>query len=192
WETVAEAIGIRRSRLFQLLGTEKLPESAREDIRAGRLSEKQSRALQGLLPGHQEALRAAIVADDLSAAEAMRLARSLRAAHLPDDVAAATAALATLRTQPSSPATTAPDEIAALIAALAAAASDSGADRAALSRLADAIDAPAYDRDRLQTEIEALVRTLARTPPRELRTSGSAYAPLVALHGALAALLSDH
>ena len=192
WETVAEAIGIRRSRLFQLLGTEKLPESAREDIRAGRLSEKQSRALQGLLPGHQEALRAAIVADDLPAAEAMRLARSLRAARLPDDVAAATAALATLRTQPSSPATTAPDEIAALIAALAAAASDSGADRAALSRLADAIDAPAYDRDRLQTEIEALVRTLARTPPRELRTSGSAYAPLVALHGALAALLSDH
>ncbi|HEX5498132.1 MAG TPA: ParB/RepB/Spo0J family partition protein, partial [Thermomicrobiales bacterium] len=43
WETVAEAVGIRRSRLFQLLGTEKLPEPARDDIRAGRLSEKQSR-----------------------------------------------------------------------------------------------------------------------------------------------------
>ncbi|MGI8643989.1 MAG: ParB/RepB/Spo0J family partition protein, partial [Thermomicrobiales bacterium] len=38
WEQVAEAVGIRRSRLFQLLGTEKLPDRAREDIREGRLS----------------------------------------------------------------------------------------------------------------------------------------------------------
>jgi ParB family chromosome partitioning protein len=99
WETVAEAVGIRRSRLFQLLGTEKLPEPARDDIRAGRLSEKQSRALQGLPPGHQEALRAEIVAGDLPAATAMRLARSLRASDLPDDVAAARAALGAWRAE---------------------------------------------------------------------------------------------
>ncbi|HEU0113435.1 MAG TPA: ParB/RepB/Spo0J family partition protein [Thermomicrobiales bacterium] len=103
WETVAEAVGIRRSRLFQLLGTEKLPEPARDDIRAGRLSEKQSRALQGLPPGHQEALRAAIVADDLPAAEAMRLARSLRAAHLPDDAAVATRAMRNWRVTEAAP-----------------------------------------------------------------------------------------
>src|ERR687894_3300830 len=80
WEAVDEMVGIRRSRLFQLLGTEKLPDAVRDDIRAGRLSEKQTRALQGLPPGHQEALRAAIVADNLPATEATRLARALRAA----------------------------------------------------------------------------------------------------------------
>ena len=48
WDVVADAVGIKRSRLFQLLGTGKLSEAAREDIQAGRLSEKQSRALQGL------------------------------------------------------------------------------------------------------------------------------------------------
>ena len=50
WEAVAEMVGIRRSRLFQLIGTEKLSDSVRDDIRGGRLSEKQSRALQGLPP----------------------------------------------------------------------------------------------------------------------------------------------
>ncbi len=85
WEAVAEAVGIRRSRLFQLLGTEKLPETAREDIRAGRLSEKQSRALQGLPPAAQEALRDAIVTDNIPAEEAARLARSLRAEDLPEN-----------------------------------------------------------------------------------------------------------
>ncbi len=191
WETVAEAVGIRRSRLFQLLGTEKLPEAAREDIRTGRLSEKQSRALQGLLPAHQEALRAAIVADDLPAAEAMRLSRALRAARLPDDIAAATVALATFRSQPQATLPPQTDEIAALVAALSAAASGTRADRAALTRLADEMDAPAYNRERLQSEIAALVRTLVRTPPREIQPSGDAYAALVALHGALDALLSS-
>jgi ParB family chromosome partitioning protein len=47
WEQVAEAVGIKRSRLFQLLATEKLPEPVQEAIRAGRLSEKQTRPLQG-------------------------------------------------------------------------------------------------------------------------------------------------
>src|ERR687889_603761 len=85
WEAVAEMVVIRRSRLFQLLGTEKLPDAAREDIRAGRISEKQSRALQGLPPGHQEALRDVIVADDLPADEAMRLARELKANGIADE-----------------------------------------------------------------------------------------------------------
>ena len=79
WEQVAEAVGIRRSRLFQLLGTEKLPEAAKDDIRTGRLSEKQSRALHGLDPIPQEALRTELVSGSMPAEEAMRVARELRA-----------------------------------------------------------------------------------------------------------------
>jgi ParB family chromosome partitioning protein len=202
WEQVAEAVGIRRSRLFQLLGTEKLPGAARDDIRAGRLSEKQSRALQGLPPGPQEALRALIVAEDLPAEEALRLARGLRAAELPAaDADAATAALMALRAAPPSPAANgrgvdapplgaADDPTAILLAALAEAA-DGGPDaRAALARCADAASAPPYDPQRLRAEILALARTLARAPEADLRPGGAAYAPLAALWGALDALLS--
>ena len=195
WEAVAEAVGIRRSRLFQLLGTEKLPDAAREDIRAGRLSEKQSRALQGLPPGHQEALRAAIVADDLPAEEGMRLARALRAARLPDDADVAAAALARFRATPAGTgaagaADPEADEAATLLAAVVAAAGGGRAERAALARAADEVAAPPYDPDRLQAEVRALARTLARAPAGELRPGGGAYAPLAALCGALDALLA--
>jgi ParB family chromosome partitioning protein len=78
WERVAESVGIRRSRLFQLLGTEKLSEAVQEELRAGRLSEKQSRVLQGLPEPAQEALARLIVDDELDAAEARRLARAAR------------------------------------------------------------------------------------------------------------------
>lgn len=78
WEQVADAVGIKRSRLFQLLGTGKLSETAQEDIRTGKLSEKQSRALQGLTPAHQEALRALMVEEDISAATATKIARALK------------------------------------------------------------------------------------------------------------------
>ena len=195
WEAVAEAVGVRRSRLFQLLGTEKLPDAARDDIRAGRLSEKQSRALQGLPPGQQEALRAAIVAEELPAEEAMRLARALRDAHLPDDEAAAATALAGFRageaTAPPRAATDGGDPAAAapLLAALAAAAVGARADRQALTRAADAAGAPPYDADRLRAEVLALAQTLARAPAADLRPGGAAYAPLAALCGALDAVL---
>ena len=86
WEAVAEMVGIRRSRLFQLIGTEKLPDHVRDDIRGGRLSEKQSRALQGLPAGHQEALHEAIIRYEFSAEEAMRTARALKRAGLADDM----------------------------------------------------------------------------------------------------------
>jgi ParB/RepB/Spo0J family partition protein len=78
WEQVAEAVGIKRSRLFQLLGTEKLPDNVRDDIQRGKLSEKQSRALQGLPPAQQEALRALMVEKDVSAPVATKIARALR------------------------------------------------------------------------------------------------------------------
>jgi ParB family chromosome partitioning protein len=77
WERVADAVGIKRSRLFQLLGTEKLPAPVQEEIRAGRLSEKQSRVLQGLATPVQEALSLLITSEGLGQNEAQRLARAV-------------------------------------------------------------------------------------------------------------------
>lgn len=77
WEQVADAVGIKRSRLFQLLGTEKLPVPIQEQIRAGQLSEKQSRVLQGLATPVQEALSHLITNEGLGQNEAQRLARAV-------------------------------------------------------------------------------------------------------------------
>src|SRR4051812_39634421 len=155
WETVAEAGGIRRSRLFQFLGTEKLPEHIQADIRAGRLSEKQSRALQGLSDGHREALRDVIVAGDLPADEAMRLARELKAHKVLDDPTAAAAALARFRA-PRRVINTREDELGLLLAAVADAAVGGSAERAALKRLADDREVEPYDEDRLVSETLSL------------------------------------
>ncbi|MCC6312364.1 MAG: ParB/RepB/Spo0J family partition protein, partial [Thermomicrobiales bacterium] len=188
WEMVAEAVGIRRSRLFQLLGTEKLPDAAREDLRSGRLNEKQSRALQGLPPNQQEALRAAIVADDIPAVEAMRLSRALKAARLPDDLTEATTALVALRRDTG---LVAPEGLsaAALLASVVSAAAGSRSARAALIATLDAADATSYAPDRLEREVLALAQSLGRAPAAELRPGGSAYGVLVALAGALESLL---
>jgi len=194
WEQVAEAVGIRRSRLFQLLGTEKLPEAIQEDIRAGRLSEKQSRALQGLPPAHQQALRDLLVREQIPAAEAMRLARALRTARVPDEPEVVNAALIELRSrQHPAPGTqhAAPgdDEMATLLSAVAAAATGGRQERAHLSQTAAAYGLPPYDASRLQAEVLALARTLARMPAGELRPGTPAYAALAALYGALDAVL---
>ena len=77
WERVAEAVGIRRSRLFQLLSTEKLVDSVQHRIRSGELSEKQTRTLQGLAPQAQETL-AEMMVDGLSEKEAQSISRRLR------------------------------------------------------------------------------------------------------------------
>ena len=185
WETVAEAVGIRRSRLFQLLGTEKLPAEAQAAIRAGQLSEKQSRALQGLPPGPQAALQAAIVEHDLGAEEAMRLARALRDRGIPDDRDAAAAALTTLR------APAAPPSWAEQLAAVADAATGGRPALAALRQVAAASEAPGFDSRRLEAEVAALAATLTRVPPGALQPGGEAYGPLVALHGTLSALLDQ-
>jgi ParB family chromosome partitioning protein len=190
WEQVAEAVGIRRSRLFQLLGTEKLPEHVQADIRAGRISEKQSRALQGLPPGHQEALRDVIVADDLPADEAMRLARELKANKIADNPGAAAEALSRFRA-PRRIINTREDELGLLLAAVADAASRGSHDRVALKRLADEREIAPFDEDRLVTETLALARSLARTPKTELRPGSTTFAALAALYGALDAALSN-
>lgn len=68
WEQVAEAVGIRRSRLFQLLGTEKLADPLQEALRRGIISEKQSRSVQRLAPEVQTELGNKILAGQLAPA----------------------------------------------------------------------------------------------------------------------------
>jgi len=194
WEQVAEAVGIRRSRLFQLLGTEKLPETIQEDIRAGRLSEKQSRAFQGLPEEHQLALRDVILADDLPADEAMRLARALRVARIPNDSAAVATALAEIRaeiTSPSPPQAPVEDEVAALLSAVSTAAGGGRSERAQLTPTADDYGLPPYDGERLRSEVLALARSLARTPATELRPGTPVHAALLTLYGTLDAVLTE-
>jgi ParB family transcriptional regulator, chromosome partitioning protein len=89
WERVAEAVGIRRSRLFQLLSTEKLAEPVQDLIRSGQLSEKQTRPLQGLSPEAQSILAERIVAGSSDATVIKRVASTLRSddAYLEDEPA---------------------------------------------------------------------------------------------------------
>ncbi len=213
WDEVAEAVGIRRSRLFQLLGTEKLSERVQDDIRAGRLSEKQSRAMQGLPPAAQEALRVAVVREGLGATEAMRLGRELRAAGVADDPREVAATLERLRSTAPTPQAGADenvwqgpdqgeirgqgagglaglDEVTHLLAAIAAAVGGGRSQRQALLRAADAMDASPFAVERLQAEVEALARSLARVPSLAIRPGGQSYRALDALRSALDALLS--
>lgn len=189
WESVAAAVGIRRSRLFQLLGTEKLPESIQDDIRAGRLSEKQSRALQGLSNDAQLALRDAILADDLSADQAMRLARSLKQAEARPDALPPVLLLAELRGQAEP---TAPEvDTARLLDAIQSAATGSAADRRRLASLADAAWAAPFELERLEFQIAALARTLARVPAAELRPGSPVHRQLAHLERTLSALTRE-
>jgi ParB family chromosome partitioning protein len=81
WEVVAEKVGIKRSRLFQLLDVKKQPAAIQEDIRAGRLSEKHSRALQSAPEAVREELHRAALDRQLSGAETLHIAR--QAQHSP-------------------------------------------------------------------------------------------------------------
>jgi ParB family chromosome partitioning protein len=191
WEQVAEAVGIKRSRLFQLLGTEKLPESAQDDIRAGRLSEKQSRALQGLPTEHQRALHDAIVAESLPSSQAMEIARYLKTERIPDDLDAALAAIERFRasrktTDPSE--TPEPDaELSALLSAVASLGTGGPAARVALTRLADWNGFAPFENERLLDEIFALAQTLARAPKSP---DAETTAALAALRDALDGVLN--
>jgi ParB family chromosome partitioning protein len=189
WEQVAEAVGIRRSRLFQLLGTEKLPERAQDDIRAGRLSEKQSRALQGLPPARQDALHAAIVAHSLSAGQAERLARMLKTTPAPADESPAEAreAIAGVLAliDPASLPHQSTELLGALSAATVAPSRESAARLKALSAL---IGAPRFDQTRMDRQIHGLAASLAKATGETLRQPGTRR-ELLALRDAIDGLL---
>ena len=78
WEQVAEAVGIRRSRLFQLLGTEKLSPKVQDALRQGIVSEKQTRAVQALPDDIQDALAEGLLSGALQPADIDTAARALR------------------------------------------------------------------------------------------------------------------
>lgn len=214
WDEVAGAVGIRRSRLFQLLGTEKLPEQIQDDIRSGRLSEKQSRAFQGLPPAAQEALRLAVVEDGIAPAESERLAKALRWRHLPDDPQSITAVVRELRAASTVPDMQEPkqvtgaqrrslerqrgggpealsdDELIALLGAISAAAAGGERERDVLRHTADVLTAPRFDQTRLRNEVLALAKTLSRAPEAICHPEDPTYVLLRALHAALTGLLS--
>lgn len=78
WEQVAEAVGIRRSRLFQLLGTEKLSPRVQDALRQGFVSEKQTRAVQSLPDNIQDEIAAHLIDGTLHPADVDAAARALR------------------------------------------------------------------------------------------------------------------
>lgn len=78
WEQVAEAVGIRRSRLFQLLGTEKLSLKVQEALRQGIVSEKQTRAVQSLPDDLQDEIADHLMRGVIQPAEVDAAARALR------------------------------------------------------------------------------------------------------------------
>ncbi len=191
WEEVADTVAFKRSRLFQLLGTEKLPVSIQEDIRCGRLSEKQSRALHGLAEPAQLALRDAIIADGLSADEAQRLARRLRKEPAADRPEQFTLRLAEWRIEadPHQAASEAEDDVLSLLDAIASAAAGQPSERAALAVAAERAWAAPFDPERLEEQIHGLARTLSRIQAGHLKPGTASYGQLRALNRTLDALL---
>lgn len=183
WEQVADVVGIKRSRLFQLLGTEKLPEKAQEDIQTGRLSEKQSRALQGLPAAQQEALRSLIVETNMSATIASRLARALKSSMPGNDLSHSAAQAEVHRLHALiEPADTKAlgVQTRTLLAAIA---------NAQAGEMAQLLSPPKFDESRLAKEISVLAKSLLRAAPDDLQSSAESRSNLTALRDAIDALL---
>jgi len=194
WDVVADAVGIKRSRLFQLLGTGKLSEAAREDIQAGRLSEKQSRALQGLTEARQHALKDLILSSNLSAQAAMRLSRAFKGMEVspPDDLEAARRVLAQVSGfvfAKSDVQVQAQTRV--LLGAVRNAATGSTKARGQLKSIVSTINAGAFRDDRFGQELNAFARTLATLPAVGAARSASVDASLRELAATVDALLGD-
>ncbi len=199
WDDVAAAVGIKRSRLFQLLSTEKLPEPVQEDIRAGRISEKQSRALQNLAPVYQLALRDAMIDSALSADEALAVARLLRRTDTPATERDAEAQVAIARrdlAETPAPASE-PDAIPASeraragLAAVTAVAAGDAARIPDLTAFLAAQRVPARAYRRLDDQAAALAGILARIHTANARDRAAARPTLEALRAAIDAILEQ-
>lgn len=193
WEVVAATVGIKRSRLFQLLGTEKLSEEAREDIQHGRLSEKQSRVLQGLSPVKQEALRELLVRESLSIPGATKLARVYKDFPIspPDDKAAAVKALETLR---GLVVADDPDAVRrqtrTLLHAVRSAIGGDKTSQAQLRQLKVLISIPKFDRDRFTRDASTISKSLAALSENRIGIPPDVRAGLTDLRNTIDALLA--
>ncbi len=170
WEDVAAEVGIRRSRLFQLLDTGKLPEQAQERIRAGTLSEKQSRALQGLPEVYQSAMAEAIVERAVPSQIATRIGRALRQsarkATSDDGAREHVAELLEL-------AIVADDEARAaqtdrLLASLDEVSNRGGSGREALAEIAAVLGTPKYTPERVTKSVGELAQALTHADRSDL------------------------
>lgn len=169
WDDVATAVGIRRSRLFQLLGTEKLSLEAQQDIRAGNLSEKQSRMLQGLSPARQEAFRELLASGGVSQTLATRLARAFRDLPLKDETAET--ARGGLRQLRDLVAADEPGAIRQQLSTLLRAirqARQPGGDERQLKQYTRLLAAPSFTSRRISSDMINLVRTMASMPPNAI------------------------
>jgi ParB family chromosome partitioning protein len=193
WEQVAAAVGIKRSRLFQLLSTGKLSTETQDDIQQGRLSEKQSRALQGLPPVKEQALRELLIRERMPEPAAMRLARAYRDLPLAsDNPATARKALDDLRVLLLPDRTDAiRHQTSTLLKAISNAASGSASDRRRLSQLGKLVGSPAFDDDKFTKELSAITRILVRLPIEEAARPNDVTDQLRQLRDALNALLEE-
>jgi ParB family chromosome partitioning protein len=176
WDDVAAAVGIRRSRLFQLVGTSRLPDAIQADIRTGRISEKQSRALQNLPAEQQRALRDVMIAESVPAELAMAIARRLKLDRVPDELDASAAAIARIRRELDRPAPTrtaqdsgSDPELDPLLSAISNLSTGGKAAGVALRRMADWNGFEAFDTERMLDEIYALAQSLARLAEQDAR-----------------------
>ncbi|CAN5438240.1 hypothetical protein BH09CHL1_BH09CHL1_10870 [soil metagenome] len=199
WDDVAATVGIKRSRLFQLLSTEKLPEPVQDDIRAGRISEKQSRALQNLPPVFQLALRDEIVFGEMAAEEALAVARHIRKSDAPSSEEDARSIVVQARTQISSDPVKLPavDTISAKERAqisLSAVTAVAGGDASRIPELTAYLAeqrVPPRAFKRLDDQAAALAGTLARIHTAKQRDRAAARPTLEALRAAIDAVLGN-
>jgi len=194
WEDVAAAVGIKRSRLFQLLGTSKLSPQAQADIQQGRLSEKQSRALQGLPDIKQEALRDMLVNDPLPEQAAMRLARAFREHPIPpgESESHARETLSDLRKLlVAGDVTQVRFQTSTLLSTMRDAASGANSDRKRLDRLIRIVGAPQFDEDRFSRELGNIARSLTRLAQDKSVRTPAALEQLRLLRDAIGTLLDD-
>jgi ParB family chromosome partitioning protein len=99
WDKVAEAVGIRRSRLFQLLSTEKLAEPVQEALRRGLVSEKQTRAAHQLPDDVQAEIGTQILDGVLDPREIEQHAKAHRAGTAMPSVPSTMRSISTARKQ---------------------------------------------------------------------------------------------
>lgn len=183
WENVAAEVGIRRSRLFQLLDTGKLPDATQDHIRSGALSEKQSRALQGLPAVYQQALSEAIVDRALPSQLAVRLSRAIRSSsHQANDASAARVhidKLLDLAITPDDQSRSA--QVDQMLSALLDVSGASDQDRSELDELAALLGAPKFTPARVTKSIGDLAQLLSGPDKHELRENAELFGRLQAL-----------
>ncbi len=78
WAKVGKRLGYTRQRIHQLIRLLDLPNDIKEDVRQGKLSERETRVYHGLRKKQQEALHRARYRENLSQAEVRSVAQHLK------------------------------------------------------------------------------------------------------------------